>query len=1046
MPLSERKGRWIAAWRAARAAWRGELSPAETARIRNEAILNGVVECIPCGLSVWNGKQELVAANQLYRRFLDLPDELFANSRITFAELVEYNFRKGEYGEGDAARVTRERLLRFADRPGETVIERQRPNGMTIEIRGAAMPDGGFIFTMLDLSDRRRFEAEVLRSERLLRSAMEAINEAFVLFDPDDRLVFCNDKFRSDCAEVADILKAGVSFEHVIRERVSRSPDHVAHRHSQGPEAWISARLAQHRGGNTTEQLRSESGSDNRWLRLIERRLPDGHTAGFRFDITDLVNATEAAQKASRAKGQFLANMSHEIRTPMNAVLGMLKLLQKTALSPRQQDYVGKAEGAARSLLGLLNDILDFSKVEAGKMTLDPHPMRIDELLRELSVILAASVGRKNVEVLFDVDPKMPRCVVADAMRLQQVLINLAGNAIKFTEAGEVVLQLRMLERDEHNVELLFTVRDTGIGIAPEHQRRIFTGFNQAEASTTRRFGGTGLGLAISQRLVQMMGGELMLESALGKGSSFSFRLHLPLHEPAAAHAGASGASGAAPTQGLRALLVDDNAAARMMLGAMAQSLGWHVDTADSGVTALQRVRDAMQAGNPYEVVLVDWVMPGMDGWQTSRELRALSGSSGTGTPVVVMVTAHGREMLAQRNEQEQNLLDGFLVKPVTASMLHDAVADARAGLREIVPAPPSGRDEPASHRLAGLRLLVVEDNPNNQQVARELLEAEGAAVLLAGDGQQGLSLLAQSKNRPPHIDAVLMDVQMPVMDGYTATRLIRRQLFMTLPIIAMTANAMASDRQACLDVGMSEHVGKPFDIDHVVAVLRRHCGLSVAGAVPAPRAAAQPVPADLLARARDSGIELGEALGRLSGNVELFLHMAEALSDAAKALSDPPDQQGLHGLRGVAAQLGARGLAALAQEGETALHGGLTLSADWLERWAFLLAQQLAALGTLAAQLQLHVVPDSSAGAGCADTEIAPQLQELIDLLEGSDMAALDRHAPLRTTLRAQWPATAEALEASLAGLDFASAAGHCRSLLREAPLASLEGREIAA
>ena len=1044
MPLSERKGRLLAAWRAALAAWRGELSPAETARIRTEAILNGVVECIPCGLSVWNGSQELVAANQLYRRFLDLPEALFAGKRITFAELVEYNFRKGEYGQGDAARVTRERLLHFADHPGETVIERQRPNGMTIEIRGAPMPDGGFIFTMLDLSDRRRFEAEVLRSERLLRSAMEAINEAFVLFDPDDRLVFCNEKFRSDCAEVADILKAGVSFEHVIRERVSRSPDHVAHRHPQGPESWISERLAQHRRGDTTQQLRSESGNDNRWLRLIERRLPDGHTAGFRFDITDLVNATEAAQKASQAKGQFLANMSHEIRTPMNAVLGMLKLLQKTALSPRQQDYVGKAEGAARSLLGLLNDILDFSKVEAGKMTLDPHPMRIDELLRELSVILAASVGRKNVEVLFDVDPKMPRCVVADAMRLQQVLINLAGNAIKFTEAGEVVLQLRMLARDEHNVELLFTVRDTGIGIAPEHQQRIFTGFNQAEASTTRRFGGTGLGLAISQRLVQMMGGDLALESALGKGSSFSFRLNLPLHEPAIAQPAAGAA--AVPTHGLRALLVDDNAAARMMLGAMAQSLGWHVDTADSGATALQRVHEAAQTGDPYEVVLVDWVMPGMDGWQTSRELRALSGQANAGMPVVVMVTAHGREMLAQRSEQEQSLLDGFLVKPVTASMLHDAVADARAGLREIVVAPPERCDARVSQRLAGLRLLLVEDNPNNQQVARELLEAEGAVVMLAGDGQQGLSLLAQSKNRLPHIDAVLMDVQMPVMDGYTATRLIRRQLFMTLPIIAMTANAMASDRQACLDVGMSEHVGKPFDIDHVVAVLRRHCGLSAASAVSASRTPAQPVPADLLARARDSSIELGEALGRLSGNVELFLHMAEALHEAADALKDPPDQQGLHGLRGVAAQLGARGLAALAQEGETALHDGQSLSADWLERWTFLLAQQREALVWLVAQLRLYVVPQASAAPHCDDSGIAASLQELIDLLEGSDMAALDRHAPMRASLRAQWPATAEALEASLAGLDFASAAGHCRSLLREAPAAPSQGREIAA
>jgi signal transduction histidine kinase/DNA-binding response OmpR family regulator len=1040
MPLLKSKGRLAAAWAAARCAWRGQAPPAS----RDDAILRSVVESIPCGLSIWDRRQTLVAANELYRRMLDLPAEVLVANRITFSDLVEYNHARGEYGQGEAARATRERLLRFAVNPGESVVERQRPGGTSIEVRGAAMPDGGFIFTLLDITDRRRFEAEVLRSERLLRSAMEAIDEAFVLFDPDDRLVFCNEKYRRDCADVADLLQPGVSFERLVRERVARNPAHVAHQDAAGVEAWIVERLARHRGGNTTLQIRADDGSPDRWLREIERRLPGGHMAGVRFDISDLVRATEAAEKASMAKGQFLANMSHEIRTPMNAVLGMLKLLQKTALSPRQQDYVGKAEGAARSLLGLLNDILDFSKVEAGKMTLDPHPMRVDALLRDLSVILAASVGRKDVEVLFDIDPALPRCVVADAMRLQQVLINLAGNAIKFTEAGEVVVQLQVVSRDDHNAELRFAVRDTGIGIAPEHQLRIFSGFSQAEASTTRRFGGTGLGLAISRRLVQLMGGELALQSTLGQGSCFSFELNLPLHHAETDRAQAAPAP--AVTQGLRALLVDDNAAAREMLGAMARSLGWAVDTADSGTAALQRVRDAAQGGTPYEVVLVDWVMPGMDGWQTSRELRSLSEGSGVGTPVVVMVTAHGREMLAQRSEREQSLLDGFLVKPVTASMLHDAVADARAGLREIV-APTLARGAAAAlavRRLAGLRLLVVEDNTNNQQVARELLEAEGAAVLLAGDGQQALSLLAQAKHGPPRIDAVLMDVQMPVMDGYTATRLIRRQLAMTLPIIAMTANAMPSDRQACLDVGMSEHVGKPFDIDHVVAVLMRHCGVSPQSA--GPRAATMALPPDLLARARDDGIELGEAVGRLSGNVELFARMVGALHEARQAMPEPPDRAGLHALRGIAAQVGAQALAGLAQEGEAALQGGLPLEEPWRRRWDAELVRQALVLDNLVAQLKTLRAAAPREEELDADAEIAPRLQALVELLEGSDMAALELHAQLRATLYMQWPATAEALDAAVAGLDFASAAGHCRAVLREAPDSAFESREIAA
>ena len=1038
MPLSQSKGRLSSAWRAAAAAWRAAGRP--DAAPLGAALTQDVLEGIPCGLAVWSRSHQLIAANALYNRLLEFPDALLKDPRVRFETLIEHNYQKGEYGHGDAARAMRDSYLRFLRHPAETVVERRRPNGMTLEVRGAPMPDGGFIIAVVDITDRRRFEAEVMRSERLLRGAMDAISDSFALFDPDDRLVFCNEKFRREYGDVAEILQPGVSYERILRERVARTPAHVARTHGQGPDAWIAERLAQHRAGRTTMQCRSENGIDQRWLRIIERRLPDGHIAGFRFDISDLVRATEAAEKASQAKGQFLANMSHEIRTPMNAVLGMLKLLHNTSLSARQQDYVGKAEGAARSLLGLLNDILDFSKVEAGKMALDPHPMRIDELLRELSVILAASVGRKNVEVLFDIDPAMPRCVIGDAMRLQQVLINLAGNAIKFTEAGEVVLSLKVLHRDEHSVGLSFSVRDTGIGIAPEHQQRIFDGFTQAEASTTRRFGGTGLGLAISQRLVELMGGELALQSAVGRGSCFSFTLNLALHAVAAEP------RTGAPTQGLRALLVDDNAAAREMLGAMARSLGWQVQTADSGVTALQQVRDAAQAGRPFDVVLVDWVMPGMDGWQTSRELRALTQSAGLGLPLVVMVTAHGREMLAQRSESEQGMLDGFLVKPVTASMLHDAVADARAGMREIMAPPQAVARAPATQRLAGLRLLVVEDNPNNQQVARELLEAEGAAVLLAGDGQQGLTLLAQAKRGPPHIDAVLMDVQMPVMDGYTATRLIRRQLAMTLPIIAMTANAMPSDRQACLDVGMSEHVGKPFDIDHVVAVLLRHCGVSAPQAQAVAPRPMQALPANLLARARDSGIELGEALGRLSGNVDLFLRTASALREATQALSDPPDRNGLHGLRGVAAQLGARRLAALAQEGEHALLGGLELGDDWMRRWAALLVSQQAALDAVVAELHSLVAEPPADPLGNADVELAPHLGELIELLEGSDMAALDLHARLRPNLRMQWPSAAEALEAALAGLDFGGAAGHCRALLREVPVAPSLGQEITA
>ncbi|MBC7732145.1 MAG: PAS domain S-box protein, partial [Bacteriovorax sp.] len=342
---------------------------------------------------------------------------------------------------------------------------------------------------------------------------------------------------------------------------------------------------------------------------------------GVNFDVTAQRGSEDAlreakllAESANVAKSAFLANMSHEIRTPMNAILGMLALLRKTEMTARQADYAGKTEGAARSLLGLLNDILDFSKVEAGKMTLDPEPFRVERLMSDLAVILSASVGTKNLEVLFDIEASVPPLVVGDAMRLQQVLINLGGNAVKFTAQGEVVISIAVRGLSADQVRLEFAVRDTGIGIAPENQARIFAGFTQAEASTTRRFGGTGLGLAISQRLVALMGGELRLDSAIGQGTRFHFCIDLPV--------AAEGDVRVAPPNALRVLIVDDNPTAREVLARGARSLGWTVEVAAGGEQALACVRDEARAGRRFDAVFADWRMPGLDGWETLRRIR----------------------------------------------------------------------------------------------------------------------------------------------------------------------------------------------------------------------------------------------------------------------------------------------------------------------------------------------------------------------------------------------------------------------------------------
>jgi len=835
----------------------------------------------------------------------------------------------------------------------------------------------------------------------LLHEVIAHLPCGLAVFDAERRLLVHNAEFeRLFNLPAALFDEPSLGFDDLVFFFAARGD----YGHGEQARATVEAALAL---GRDTQARRLETHrAGDRIIEARTARLPEsssipGGLVVTCLDLTPQAQARLAAERASQAKTRFLANMSHEIRTPMNAVLGMLRLLQKTALDARQRDYAVKSEGAARGLLGLLNDILDFSKIEAGHLELDPHPTRLDELLRDLSVILASQVDMRDIEVMFDLDPALPPVIVSDALRLQQVLVNLAGNAIKFTDRGEVVLAIQRTAQSAGHVTLAFSVRDTGIGIAPEQQQRIFNGFTQAEASTARRFGGTGLGLAISRRLVQLMGGDIHVESTPGQGSRFGFTLGFALPADAPAPA---------PRQALSALVVDDHAEARRVIGALAESLGWQVSLAGSGAEALALADQAAP-----EVVLLDWVMPGLDGWQTAIKLRQRLGPE----PLVIMVTSHDRERLAQRSAAEQALLDGFLVKPVTAAMLGQSVDAARQARGNGASAP-----EPPPQRLAGLRLLVVEDNPGNQQVTRELLQLEGADITLAGDGQQALTLLAQTRGRPG-FDAVLMDVQMPVMDGTTATRLIRRQLGLALPVIAMTAGALASERQACLDAGMDEHIGKPFDPDTIVAVLRRRCG----AAPVADRTVDSDLPPAVLDAAGRAGIALAEALARMSGRVELFERTLAALHEQDRKLAQELAEgsstiaRGLHGYRGLAAMLGAERLAALAAEGE---HASVP-DAEWQRRFVERRDADLAALDRLAAQLHAPASPAATPSAPLPPASLCESLDALASLLAGSDLEAIDLHQALRPQLP---PSAGTALDAAMAALDFDAALTLCRDL----------------
>ncbi|WP_284617892.1 PAS-domain containing protein [Aquabacterium humicola] len=897
----------------------------------------------------------------------------------------------------------------------------------------------GFVAMATDVTHVKRAEREMQRAEALLRGAIDVVNEAFVLYDADDRLVFCNDKYRELYASSVDALVPGNTFEQILRTGAERGqyPDAVGR-----VDDWVRERLAVHQRSGVSLVQRLDSG---RHVRVVERRMADGHIVGFRIDITDLVRANEAAEAASRAKSSFVANMSHEIRTPMNAVLGMLTLLRRSGLGVRQLDFADKAERAARALLRLLDDILDFSKVEAGKLELDPRPFSIDRLLRDLSVVVSANLGAKPVEVLFEVDAGLPEQLVGDDLRLQQVLVNLSGNAIKFTERGEVVISVRQRGRSASAVRLEIAVRDTGIGIAPAQQQHIFNAFAQAEATTTRRFGGTGLGLSICQRLVALMGGEIRLDSTPGRGSRFSFELELPVAAEAAPVAG----------QALHTLIVDDNPVAREVIAEQARALGWTVDVADSGAQALEQL-DAMQRqGRAHDAIFVDWSMPGLDGWQTSRRIRERQ-QPGQAVPMLMMVTAHGRDKLAQRTRQEQTLLDGFLVKPVTASMLQDAVRDARtpgSGL----PAPA----RPAEARLRGLRLLVVEDNLTNQQVAEDLLADEGAIVHLAADGEQGVAAVAAAD--PPY-DAVLMDVQMPVMDGYAAAAAIRTTLGRTsLPIIAMTANAMPGDREASLVAGMNDHVGKPFDLDELVAVVLRHVG----GAAAAPAQAARTrLPDALLQRAQALGVDLQQAVDRLSGKRAVWRRSARSFAaelpghrlQLAALLQRGERSEAarlLHTIKGVAATLGADALAACAADGEVRLGearlGDVRLGEAAPDGMSARLAESIdteIARAQAGLQAVADLLDDGQAGPPAAAPDpaaLAAGLQALMPLLAEGDMVATDVFADLQAAHEATWGEAMQPLADAMARLDFPAALSDCERLRAQLAPAS-SGPAVAA
>lgn len=880
------------------------------------------------------------------------------------------------------------------------------------------------IFTaiMNDITDRREAERKMQESEERLDAATRGANLGLWDFYPNTGEIIVNDSWAmmlgydpaviKESSEKWAPVKGGYdTWLELLHPDDKEENQRVLNEHLEQKTSLYKHEL----------RLKCKNGQ-YRWILDVGRANFDAdgkvtRMTGIHMDIDDikkleldLADAKEKAEESTKVKSDFLANMSHEIRTPMNAIIGMSHLALKTDLNPKQKNYIEKVNRSATSLLGIINDILDFSKIEAGKLDMEDVDFNLDDVMDNIANLLGLRAEDKGIELLFNIDTDVPTYLMGDPLRLQQVLVNIGNNAVKFTEKGEVVIMVQRVQLDEDGkVVLRFEVQDTGVGMTPDQQKKLFRSFTQADTSTTRKYGGTGLGLAISKKLTEMMDGEIGVESELGKGSTFYFTARFGVSNTS------SRSRKVLPSDFNRAriLVVDDNPSAREILCSLLEGMGLRFETCEDGRYALETIQKAKDIKDPFKAVFMDWKMPGMDGVATTKALQEAMPED---CPPIIMVTAYGKEDLMR--EVGELKLASSLVKPVSASTMMDSLMPI-FGIdeEELQTRIETIEDKSHEEALRGANILLVEDNEMNQELALELLRTAGQEVDLAEDGKVALYMVQQKD-----YDGVLMDCQMPVMDGFEATRAIRALggKYTELPIIAMTANAMAEDREMVKDVGMCDHIAKPIDVDDMFKTMSQW--IKPSGEIPTsitetlveePKAENSGLPPL-------AGIDTKRGLATTRGNERLYTKLltkyldgqsnfAEDFKNSLEGEDSEAPQRLAHTLKGVSGNIGATSVQEAAKDLEAACKEEKP-EEELLELLSKVETPLKEALDALDSFLSVEQETESSDADQIPQEELDKALSEIKELLEEDDADAVDKveeivgrlpAGPLRNDLR---------------------------------------------